>query len=93
MVMVVVGVSTQGVAPSMPALVVSRAGPAIRVAVTRVEAGSRVAVASKALAVMLRAVGRGLVVALIMLSKVPLITLVWGVEKILYKVRVVAWEV
>jgi hypothetical protein len=42
---------------------------------------------------MLRAVGRGLVVALIMLSKVPLITLVWGVEKILYKVRVVAWEV
>ncbi|KAM0929734.1 hypothetical protein ACQ4PT_001433 [Festuca glaucescens] len=92
MAMVVVGASTQGVAPSTPAAVVSRAGPATRVAGTRVEAGSRVAEASKAAAVLLRAEGRVLVVALIRLSKVLLIILVWGVERILYKVKVVAWE-
>jgi hypothetical protein len=89
--MVVVGVLTQGEVLSTPTVVVSRVGPATRGAATREEEDSRVVVASMGAAALLRAAGRGLVVAAIMPIKVTLNNLVWEVGKNLWKEKVVAW--
>jgi hypothetical protein len=88
---VVVGVSIQAGVLSTPVVEGSRVEPDTRAAATKVEEGSRVAMASKGEAALLRAAGMGLAVVAIILIKVHLIFVVWEVEQISFKERVAAW--
>ncbi|KAM0852978.1 hypothetical protein ACQ4PT_051394 [Festuca glaucescens] len=85
------GVSIQGVELSTPAVEGFRVRPDTKDAATREEEGSRDVVASKGVATLLRAAGRGLLVEAIAPIKVPLKNLVWEVVQILCKEKVVAW--